>query len=104
MQTAATPVPINNLNYIRLLAALQVLFFHSAKHFGVTFDTPFLSFIEKILRAFPGVPVFFMISGFLITHSWLAKPDIKRYVRTRFLRIFPALWVCLFVNIICLWC
>ncbi|WP_245539698.1 acyltransferase family protein [Riemerella columbina] len=54
----------NNFDIIRLLAALQVVFRHVFyKH---DFHNSILNFIKEIILAFPGVPIFFMVSGFLI--------------------------------------
>lgn len=43
------------------------------------------------------VDAFFVLSGFLITSSWLRKPRLRDYFAARGLRIFPGLWVCLLV-------
>jgi peptidoglycan/LPS O-acetylase OafA/YrhL len=40
---------------------------------------------------------FFVLSGFLIARSAERVGDVRRYLRHRFLRIFPAFWVCLIV-------
>lgn len=82
----------NNFDLIRLIAAFQVLIWHGAVHFKIFDDMyGFLS----VLFHFPGVPVFFTISGFLISHSLERnKFDLKKYFRNRALRIYPALWVC----------
>lgn len=40
---------------------------------------------------------FFVMSGYLITSSWLRNPRLREYLVSRFLRIFPGLWVCLLV-------
>jgi peptidoglycan/LPS O-acetylase OafA/YrhL len=51
-----------------------------------------------ILALFPGVPLFFMVSGFLITDSYFNSKTIKEYFFKRGLRIYPAL----FLNILIL--
>ncbi|RYU96131.1 acyltransferase family protein [Emticicia agri] len=82
----------NNFDLIRLMAAFQVLIWHGAEHLNI-FDAndPFLS----ILFHFPGVPIFFTISGFLISHSLERNNfNLKKYFRNRALRIYPALWMC----------
>ncbi|WP_406817517.1 acyltransferase family protein [Mycobacterium sp. M23085] len=38
---------------------------------------------------------FFVVSGFLITSSWVRNPQLREYFVARVLRIFPGLWVCL---------
>lgn len=84
---------INNFDFIRLFASLQVLVWHALVHLNLFHaDSLFL----KILYNVPGVPIFFAISGFLITAS-IDKSTfrIEKYVRSRFMRLFPALFVCL---------
>ena len=56
----------NNFDLIRLLAALQVLFWHGAVHLGIM---PRFGIFKEILFQLPGVPIFFTISGFLISYS-----------------------------------
>ncbi|MES2796182.1 MAG: acyltransferase family protein, partial [Bacteroidota bacterium] len=90
----------NNFDLIRLFAALQVLVYHLLNHFKVLDIIPFL---PEVLNQFPGVPIFFFISGFLITSSYNnPNSTLKTYFKNRFLRIYPALWVCLLFTIILL--
>lgn len=89
---------INNFDIIRLVAALQVVYRHSQHHFELG------GWYEKIgtyfLNYFPGVPIFFTISGFLIFWSFDRNSDnLKKYFRNRFLRLFPALWFCLLLTV-----
>lgn len=77
----------NNLEWLRLLFALQVVIVHASKHIGFA--------IPQAIHRFPGVPAFFFVSGFLIYSSYLNAPGL-RYFENRFLRLFPAL---LFVTI-----
>ena len=82
----------NNFDLIRLIAAFQVLIWHGAVHFKI-FD--YMYDFLAVLFHFPGVPIFFTISGFLISYSLERnKFDLKKYFRNRALRIYPALWVC----------
>ncbi|MEZ4589036.1 MAG: acyltransferase [Gemmatimonadales bacterium] len=82
----------NNFDLLRLAAALQVVVLHGYRHLELgTEGLPGL--IHQVLGYFPGVPIFFVISGFLIAGSWERSPDLKRYGRSRLLRIYPALWV-----------
>jgi peptidoglycan/LPS O-acetylase OafA/YrhL len=62
---------------------------HTSEHLEIK-----LGLVGKILGYFPGVPIFFVISGFLITMSYDRNKNIKKYFRNRFLRIYPALWAC----------
>lgn len=48
------------------------------------------------LGRFP-VDVFFIISGFLITASFMKKKSVTSFVWNRFLRIYPAYFVCIII-------
>ncbi len=67
---------------------------HSAVHLSLG-NSPWLSF----LRAFPGVPIFFVISGFLISASYERSANLRNFARNRILRIYPGLWCCVLVTI-----
>lgn len=84
----------NNFDLIRLLAAFQVAFIHSYQHFGFKFE----SFFVLILGLFPGVPIFFVISGFLISSSLDRSSSLSSYLKNRFLRIYPGLWACFLIS------
>lgn len=82
----------NNLTFIRLIAALSVIYGHtSAVVAGASPDwvavTTGYAFLGGV-----AVDLFFLISGFLVTASILNN-GIKNYVVSRVLRIYPALWV-----------
>jgi peptidoglycan/LPS O-acetylase OafA/YrhL len=99
----------NNFDLLRLGAALQVVITHSFLHlqlneveFGQVFQG-ILDFFLRIHGFFPGVPIFFVISGFLISMSWennVRKP--LQYAKNRILRIYPALWICFLVCLLLL--
>jgi peptidoglycan/LPS O-acetylase OafA/YrhL len=78
----------NNFDLIRLLAALQVVFSHSTTHLSA--NVP--SALNAIVSLFPGVPIFFFISGLLVTSS-LAGRSLRSYAEARCRRVFPALWL-----------
>jgi len=40
-----------------------------------------------------GVAIFFAISGYLVTQSWIHDPHVVRYLAKRFLRVWPGLAV-----------
>ncbi|MFT5885854.1 MAG: peptidoglycan/LPS O-acetylase OafA/YrhL [Arcticibacterium sp.] len=88
----------NNFDLIRLLAAIQVMLYHGLTFFNL--GTPWQVPLRNIVSYFPGVPIFFAISGFLIYKSLERNSqDLKRYFKNRLIRIFPALWVCLLFTI-----
>ena len=57
-------VTLNNFDLIRLFAATQVAISHISSHLEIAI--PGLSFLSY----FPGVPIFFFISGYLIYQSF----------------------------------
>ncbi len=90
----------NNFDLIRLAAACQVALIHGVEHVGLRL--PFHDSAVAIISCFPGIPIFFIISGFLIASSF-ERQSLEDFVRNRVLRIYPALWVCLAVSIITVW-
>lgn len=87
-QAALTP---NNFNLIRLVAAFQVAFYHAATYSGLDHQRLLL---VKALNYFPGVPIFFFVSGFLISYAYERNPNRLQYFRNRVLRLYPALIAC----------
>jgi len=73
---------INNLEWLRLAFALQVVIEHGAGHLGVG--------LPGFIAHFPGVPAFFFVSGLLVYLSYQHAPGL-RYAQNRFLRLFPGL-------------
>lgn len=55
----------NSLNLFRLLACLEVLVGHVSVHLGLSMP----KIIDCPLNLFIGVPIFFILSGFLIWKS-----------------------------------
>ncbi len=90
---------LNNFDLIRLIAATQVLLLHVSHHIHLN---PEFLIIKKILAKFPGVPIFCTVSGFLITASLVKNPNIKYYFRNRYLRIYPALYICFIITFLIL--
>lgn len=91
----------NNFDLIRLLAAAQVVIAHAIGHTQLVHQlTPWGKRVFDALMLLPGVPIFFVISGFLITQSHERNPsDLRGYFWRRSLRIFPGMWVCLLVTL-----
>lgn len=81
----------NNYNLLRFLAAAVVIYSHSFPMSGVRSDP-----LERLVGFSLGhlaVDVFFVISGFLVTGSLLARRDLGSFVKARALRLFPVLVV-----------
>ncbi|MBK0380212.1 acyltransferase family protein [Mucilaginibacter segetis] len=87
---------INNFDLLRLLAATQVIFDHYFQHLNIPIGHLWL----KIMYLFPGVPIFFVISGYLISASFERNNSLRNYFRNRALRIYPGLWGCIIITLI----
>lgn len=83
------------LDGMRAIAALCILLFHVS-----LLAVPADEAVTRVLRNLSiGVPIFFLISGFLLYRPFIAHrtggaapPAIHDYARRRALRIFPAYW------------
>ncbi|MGJ5642447.1 acyltransferase family protein [Formosa sp. S-31] len=91
----------NNLDGIRAIAALMVMFFH----FFIRIESTdgFLRFLTKIsVFGQTGVTLFFVLSGFLITRILIATKNtegfFKNFYLRRTLRIFPLYYLFLFLS------
>jgi len=87
---------VNNFDLLRLYAATQVIVDHYFQHL----NKPITAFGLKILYIFPGVPIFFILSGYLISASYERNNNLGIYFKNRALRIFPGLWTVIFLTII----
>lgn len=87
---------INNFDLLRLLAASQVVLVHCIEYLKLPFPRLALDFVYLL----PGVPVFFVMSGFLISASLERAGNLRAYVRNRVLRIYPGLWACLILSVL----
>ena len=82
------PEVIEPLTSIRFFLALGVVLFH----YQLTWTLP-PEAAGLLNRARLGVDVFFILSGFILTHVYLqgdAAPDYRRFIVARFARIYPA--------------
>lgn len=84
------PVYFSALDGFRGLAAILILFFHSM--------FPIFSAL------WIGVPVFFVLSGFLITRILIQQKNSENYLKTfylkRSLRIFPIYYLALLISVV----
>lgn len=91
-----TEQPQNNYLLLRLVAALLVIYGHS---YGITKLPGQMDLVQRALRftyaGGVGVDAFFVISGFLVTASYLNRRSWPEFMKARCLRIFPGLAVCI---------
>ncbi len=85
----------NCLNFIRIVAAFQVMLGHMIEHLELPINNNIL-YLTYFLR---GVPIFFVISGCLMWFSIGRSISYKEYLKKRFWRIYPELWVAVIVEI-----
>ncbi len=83
----------NNFDLIRLFAAFQVAILHMNGRLKIQSPGSWWHGFLECIRPFPGVPIFFTISGFLIFASFDNNRSLKKYFRNRYLRIYPLLYV-----------
>lgn len=85
----------NNFNLLRLVLASLVVLTHS---FGLTGDgrDPLVRVTGLSLGSW-AVFAFFVVSGYLICQSWHRSQSAMDYIVARILRIFPGLWLCVFI-------
>lgn len=85
----------NNFDFLRFLMASLVVYAHSFAivNNGTMMGNDPLARLTWWQEAYGGLAVkcFFMISGFLITRSWLYSHGMGDYMKKRALRIIPAL-------------
>jgi peptidoglycan/LPS O-acetylase OafA/YrhL len=86
---------VNNFDLLRLAAAFQVVLGHTLEHLEIS--APAL--LKQVMSVVPGVPVFFFLSGFLISRTYERNPNLNDYFRNRALRLYPGLFVCFLVSI-----
>ena len=79
----------NNFDFLRQFAAFLVIVGHSQSLIGA----PHSAFWGVSVSTF-GVQIFFAVSGYLVTESWLRTPSMAFFLRKRGFRIFPGLVVC----------
>ena len=87
---ARVPFPdvLDPLTGVRFFLALGVVLFHFQLYWTLSPESAGL-----LNRARLGVDVFFILSGFILTHVYLQgdrAPDYRRFLAARFARIYPA--------------
>lgn len=92
-----TGARVNEIDLLRFLAALSVVFFHYTFR-GYAADGlsampyPYLAPVAKY--GYLGVELFFMISGFVILMTAAGSKRFRNFFISRFVRLYPAFWVC----------
>lgn len=102
MDPAATTPRFPHLDGVRAIAALSVVLVHTSAQSTFSPNNDLLG--PLMARMDVGVPIFFVLSGFLLYRPFVAArladadgPAIGGYLRRRALRIIPAYWLALTV-------
>ncbi|WP_246850424.1 acyltransferase family protein [Rufibacter roseolus] len=96
---------VNNFDLLRCLLAVTVIFSHwFVIYYGKGIDTePFMIFSRnQIDLGSVAVNGFFIISGFLIIHSYKHSSSFWAYLKKRVLRIYPGFFVAFIISMLLL--
>lgn len=103
--------PITALDLVRFAAALMVAWYHLAYWSWFFPDSTTAEVMAGAARFEPlapwarwgwvGVEIFFVLSGFVIAFTARTK-SAGAFLRSRFLRLYPAAWVCATISAVCL--
>ncbi|WP_375560087.1 acyltransferase family protein [Bernardetia sp. OM2101] len=88
----------NSIGFLRILLATFVVIEH-AYVFSPLAEEPMGKIIKGLSFGNLGVYGFFVISGYLITASFIHSKSLTGFFWRRVLRIFPAFWVCLLLTV-----
>ncbi|MCP5059067.1 MAG: acyltransferase [bacterium] len=91
----------NNYNLLRMAAAVAVIVTHSYALSGRSASEPLRAAYpdQELTIARLGVMVFFVISGYLVTKSFVSRGSVAQFVEARVLRIYPALIAAVLVSL-----
>ncbi|MCC6684423.1 MAG: acyltransferase, partial [Bacteroidia bacterium] len=104
MQSDILKANQNHFNLLRILAAIQVAFFHADALLPQIIHWPAFLFLKKVLWYFPGVTIFYFISGFLVWRSFeQCGNSLKIFYLKRIRRIYPGLYAALLFTTLCLY-
>jgi peptidoglycan/LPS O-acetylase OafA/YrhL len=86
----------NNIDLLRLIAALAVIYGHA---YAITPQPPLGDMLNRLIEGeYSGsiaVKFFFFLSGIVVTNSLLRNPSLRSFAISRLLRLLPALLTCL---------
>lgn len=87
---------IKELDALRGIAALAVVFYHFTTRYNEIFNK---EFAFNFAYGWLGVPVFFILSGFVIYLTVNKSNTVLNFFKKRFLRLYPTYWICLLITL-----
>ncbi|MBF6023655.1 acyltransferase family protein [Lysobacter niastensis] len=89
------PTRIQQIDLLRFLAAMMVVFFHYGfrGYAGERTEMPYPLLAPVAQYGYLGVQLFFMISGFVILMT-ASHASLRGFVVSRAVRLYPAFWIC----------
>lgn len=78
----------NCFNFVRIVAAIQVFLGHATFHLELDISP----LCHDLLMCLRGVPIFFVLSGFLIWNSIGREDNFSHFLKKRIGRLYPDLW------------
>lgn len=89
----------DNFLLLRIIAALMVIYGHSFPLFpGSGEQEIFLANHWGVYSGDIAVDIFFVVSGFMVSGSYIRRAGLLQFMKARILRIVPALLVCLLIS------
>lgn len=86
---------IEELNYIRGVAAIFVMLFHYTSRYPELFNGINTNGWISLSWGSAGVNVFFLLSGFLTVYTMKEDMPANVYIKKRAKRLYPEYWICL---------
>lgn len=88
------------LDSLRGIAALTVVLYHYFYRYTELFNNEAQNENNFISFGHYGVYLFFIISGFVISMSLSPRTTLKKFARSRFLRLYPVYWAAVCITFI----
>ena len=85
------------IDIMRFVAAVSVMLYHYVAWYTVNLPQESIALHRAATITqfgWLGVPLFFMISGYVILNSALNR-DVRQFAIARFVRLYPMYWICL---------
>ncbi len=85
----------NNFALLHFIGACMVIY----GHMHDLLQVPGPSLLGNGINAL-GVKMIFVITGYLVANSYLREKKLGRYMVRRLIRIYPAMFACLFLSVV----